>query len=225
MFAKAELSKITIKGAELKTPIEISDPGTLAKFNVWSGPGTSSFPEDADRFVVQWSLVAAERPKGLQRYQVSFYAKFPNEKLVYVVLYEYDPAAQRGYIYLPGRGEEWYGLNMGTIARGVEGHWYRASAGWDAVARPLIASAVTAGRRTGDEDKSQAPARAPQAECTFSDGGTITFGRKASGGSESGDDAWRAGDYEATAFRVSERMLIPPLDSPTEIPSGSYTLY
>jgi hypothetical protein len=85
------------------------------------------------------------RPRGLQRYEVSFYAKFPDEKLVYVVLYEYDPAAERGYIYLPGRGDDSYRLNVGTIANGVqghyEGHWYRALSGWDRVAGPLIESA------------------------------------------------------------------------------------
>ncbi len=40
-FAKADISRITIKGADLKTPIEITDPKTLANFDVWTGPGTS----------------------------------------------------------------------------------------------------------------------------------------------------------------------------------------
>src|SRR6202167_6274027 len=94
---------------------------------------------------------------------------------------------------------------------------YRAAillgAGALAFAAPLFS------RGASDENESQAPIRGPQAECTFSDGSTITFGRKATGESaESGGDVWRAGPYEATAFRVSERMVIPPLDSPTEIP-------
>jgi hypothetical protein len=81
-------------------------------------------------------------------------------------------------------------------------------------------------RGTSDENKSRAPNRGPQTECTFSDGSTITFGRKATGESTgAGGDVWRAGPYEATAFRVSERMVIPPLHSPTEIPAGSYTLF
>jgi hypothetical protein len=93
-------------------------------------------------------------------------------------------------------------------------------AGALAFAAPLFS------RGASDENESQAPIRGPQAECTFSDGSTITFGRKATGESaESGGDVWRAGPYEATAFRVSERMVIPPLDSPTEIPAGSYTLF
>ena len=63
------------------------------------------------------------------------------------------------------------------------------------------------------------------AQCTFSDGSTISFGRKTSGTATAGADSWRAGDYEATTFRVSERMMIPPMESPVEIPAGSYTLF
>src|SRR5580700_11069075 len=49
VFAKADISKITIKGADLKTPIEITDPKILANFNVWTGPGTSgTVPKGAD---------------------------------------------------------------------------------------------------------------------------------------------------------------------------------
>ena len=145
LFAKGDISKITIEGADLKTPIEIIDFRDLkgVGYSPWSGPGVSvNGKAQTEGFIVDdWSQPVTERPKGLQRYKVSFYAKFPDEKLVYVVLYEYDPATGRGYIYLPGRGDEWYGLNMGTIARGVEGHWYRAQAAWESVARPLIAGA------------------------------------------------------------------------------------
>ena len=62
-------------------------------------------------------------------------------------------------------------------------------------------------------------------ECVFLDGSTISFGQKASGARQSGDDVWRVGSYAATAFRVSERMLIPPLDKPINIPPGMYTLF
>ncbi len=80
--------------------------------------------------------------------------------------------------------------------------------------------------QTSSENKSQAPYHALASECTFSDGGTVTFGRKALGTSgASGDGAWRTGRYEATALRVSERMVIPPVDSPLEIPVGSYTIF
>jgi hypothetical protein len=111
VFAKADISKITIRGADLKTTIEITDPKTLARFNVWAGPGTSwgggkSPPAWVNTFIIDWSQIVAKHAKGLQRYQVSCYAKLPNERLIYVVFYEFDPVTQRGYIYLPGRTDE-----------------------------------------------------------------------------------------------------------------------
>jgi hypothetical protein len=143
LFAKGAITKITIEGADLKTPIEITDFRDFKSvaYNVWSGPGVSvNRKAQTEGFIIDdWSQPVTERAKGLQRYKVSFYAKFPDEKLVYVVLYEYDPGTGRGYIYLPGRGDDWYSLNMGTIARGVEGHWYRARTAWDTVVRQLIA--------------------------------------------------------------------------------------
>jgi hypothetical protein len=151
VFAKAETSKITIKGADLRVPIEITDPKTLANFSVWTGPGTSctgaGCPErsarQAESFIVDWSQAVAEPPSGLQRYEVSFYAKTPKERLIYVVFYEYDAATEHGYIYFPGRTEEWYRLNVSTIFHGVEGKWFRAWSVWESVARPLILKATS----------------------------------------------------------------------------------
>ena len=55
----------------------------------------------------------------------------------------------------------------------------------------------------------------PQGTCTFSDGSTISFDH----------EIWRTGDYEAIPFRTSERMAIPPMERPIEIPAGTYTLF
>jgi hypothetical protein len=145
MFAKGSTVKITIKGADLKFPIEITDPEVLTRFQVWSGPGTSAFDPNAGGFVVDWSQAVAEPAKGLPRYEVSFYAKLQNERLVYVVLYAYDPATDHGYIYLPGRTDKWYELNVSTIYHGVEGRWFRAWSAWEVIARPLIAGAKEKG--------------------------------------------------------------------------------
>ncbi len=72
---------------------------------------------------------------------MSFHAKLPDERLVYVVIYEYDPANDQGYVYLPGKTDEWYRLNVGTIFRGVEGNWFFARDAWERIARPLITRA------------------------------------------------------------------------------------
>jgi hypothetical protein len=85
----------------------------------------------------------------------------------------------------------------------------------------LVASLFSQG--TTNNDKSGSPYPVLLTECTFSDGSTIAIGRKASGTANA--NSWHAGHYEATSFSVGERMVIPPLDSPIEIPVGSYTLF
>jgi hypothetical protein len=146
VFAKGDISKITIQGPDLNTPIAITDPKTLPHFTVWNGPGISGPGlNKAHRFIIDWAQPIAERPQELERYQVSFYAEWPTERLIYVVFYEYNPATERGYIYLPGRTDEWYRLNVSTIFRGVEGRWFRASSEWDSFARPLILDAKAQG--------------------------------------------------------------------------------
>ena len=145
LFAKAETSKILIKGDDLSAPIEITDPSVLTKFFVWAGAGTSCTgdcsPPSTESFIVDWSQPVADHPSGLHRYEVSFYAKMPDERLIYVVFYKYDPATAHGYVYFPGRTEEWYRLSVSTIFHGVEGKWFRAWSVWDGIARPLIAGA------------------------------------------------------------------------------------
>lgn len=49
----------------------------------------------------------------------------------------------------------------------------------------------------------------------------MTFGA----GKPASDESWHTGDYDATTLRVSEQMLIPPMDNPLRIPAGSYTLF
>jgi len=151
LFAKGKTIKITIQGADLKSPIEITDPRILANFNVWTGPGTFStqpgFNANAPSFIIDWSQgTMSSPPKGLPLYEVSFYEDFGDkgEKEVYVVSYEYDPSSQRGYVYLPGKGDKWWRLNARAIFRGVEGNWFSAWSSWEDVARPLIEKAKVA---------------------------------------------------------------------------------
>jgi hypothetical protein len=64
----------------------------------------------------------------------------PDERLIYVVFYENDPATRCGYVYFSGT-EKWYRLNVSTIFHGVEGKWFRAWSAWEGVVTPLIAGA------------------------------------------------------------------------------------
>jgi hypothetical protein len=147
LFAKSPIVKITIEGFDLKAPIEVTAPSILAHFNIWTGPGTGSsepgFNPNVPSFIVDWSYGPISNvPEALSTYEVSFYAKLPSERLAYVVYYIYDSSARRGYVYLPGRDDEFYRLNTGTIYRSVEGHWFRSWIAWDNVAAPLIKASL-----------------------------------------------------------------------------------
>jgi hypothetical protein len=75
----------------------------------------------------------------LKCYEVSFHIECrspPNDR--YVVVYEFDPHAEGGYIYLPGRGDERVRSNTFLIYHGVEGKWFCSSPEWERLVRPLL---------------------------------------------------------------------------------------
>jgi len=136
LLAKGKTVKVVIAGGDLAKPVEISDPNTLVKFQVWAGLGTSS--NHSQGFIVDWSGgVIKESPKGLTCYEVSFYVNEPEERIAYVVLYAFDPTG-RGYVYIPGKSDPQFEANVRTIYRGVEGNWFHAWTVWDSLAEPLI---------------------------------------------------------------------------------------
>lgn len=138
LLGKGSTSKVIIEGNGLRAPVTITDAKVLSSFRVWSGPGTSG--NETESFVVDWSQGPIPiSKKDAQRYTVSFYVQLEpkREQLVYVVFYVYDPLKDQGCLYLPGKGEDWYRLNVSTIVRGVEGHWFRASKSWDNVAKQI----------------------------------------------------------------------------------------
>jgi hypothetical protein len=137
LLAKGKTVKIAINGSDLKTPIEISDPNILASFRVWAGPGTST--ADRQGLIIDWSQgPVREPPQAFRGYQISFYVEGLKDQIVYVVYYAFSPGAEGGYVYIPGKSDQWYKLNVRTIFRGVEGEWFRAWSAWERVARPLI---------------------------------------------------------------------------------------
>jgi hypothetical protein len=149
-LAKGVTTKIIIDGAGLAKPIEITDQKVLANFNVWTGPGTVStqqgFNANAPGFIIDWPQgPVAQLPQALRKYQVSFYSDdLSNERAIYVVYYAITPGSEQGYVYLPGKSDEWWKLNVSSITRGVEGKWFHAWDTWESIARPLIKKAKVA---------------------------------------------------------------------------------
>ena len=150
LFAKGQTDKITIEGVGLTMPLEITDP-EVGQFEIFAGPGTwSNGVEGREGFIINWSKgIVAERPTGLQHYKVSFYSKLPGERpayqVIYMVSYDYDPSMNQGYIYLPGKTDEWFKVNLRMWhGQGFEGNWAYATSAWESFVRPLIAKARAA---------------------------------------------------------------------------------
>ena len=145
---KGPTIKIIIKGNDLPSPIEITDPKVLQDFNIWTGPGTST--NEKEGLIVRWSAgTVTERPAGLPRYEVSFYAKHHQDGLDYVVYYEFDRSTGQGYVYIPGKDDDWWERNTFSIYRSmygpIEGHWFHTRRIWEDLANPLITRLEVAG--------------------------------------------------------------------------------
>jgi hypothetical protein len=146
LLAKGPTTEVVIEGPGLSKAIEITDRKILANFNVWAGPGTFStqpgFNANAPSFIIDWSQGPVPEVSGaLEKYQVSFYSKELSERPIYVVYYAVARGSEPGYVYLPGKSEEWWRLNVTSIIRGVEGKWFHAWSTWENIARPLIETA------------------------------------------------------------------------------------
>ncbi len=127
--AKGETIKLTITGPGLAAPVEIVEPAILAGSNVFAGSFIGETVDTAPQVKVA-------------TYRVSFDVQPPQNrpvKTAYAVLVAHDARTGALWLYLPGRGEAGYGLNVGTILRdGQDGHWHRPPAAWaSAIAKYL----------------------------------------------------------------------------------------
>jgi hypothetical protein len=147
LLAKGPTLKFTIEGPDLSSPIEISDELVLEKFQVWAGAGNYSMDVKTgvttpltEGFIVDWGKGAVGKQVilGLPQYKVSFHVIHQDRPTSYVVFYAFDTATGKGYVYLPGEGEPYWGSNVYLIWRRVEGKWLNASVAWTDFARPVI---------------------------------------------------------------------------------------
>ena len=118
--AKGGADKITIVHPDLAEAIEVIDPQILESFSPWAGQFI-----DADKPLVEPPYVGLRLP-----YQVYFHHEQDSGelKINYMFYYYPDPSGDRGYIYLPGYGEPFYRVNIGTIIRAeADGRWHEAA--------------------------------------------------------------------------------------------------
>jgi hypothetical protein len=135
--AKGDTVRIIIKGGNLAGPIEITG-AAVARFNVWSGPGTS--PNSPQGLIVDWSAGEAKPPQGVPVYDIDIVTTRQNPG-TYKVRYILDPTTNRGYVYIPGKADEAYHDNTWLIYRGAEGKWFPAWSEWEDLTHSLIVRA------------------------------------------------------------------------------------
>jgi len=154
--AKSETARIEI--AKGKRPfLTLSGEESAGRFTIWSGPGTSATAPDP-RDIADWNAGAVEPPRNLQVYKVRIYCaalgETPREtvpsSLCYGLRYGIDRDTGQGYIQVPPEHDRDFPDNTRTIYRGVEGRWFRASAGWEERVRPQLDAALTPPARLVD---------------------------------------------------------------------------
>jgi hypothetical protein len=124
LHAKSPTVKLTVTAPTLSHPLDITDSRVLMSSHVFAGA-----------FLAGGSIAP---DASLPRYKVAFHVELPKwmnagVQVKYVVLYAKDSRTGRGFIYLPGRGEDGYRLNVGTIIRdGQDGTWHSAASEWAA---------------------------------------------------------------------------------------------
>lgn len=106
LLAKGSTVKLTISGPGLADPVTLTNQEAVSA-NVWAGD------------FVDWNAGPAKTPSDAPRYTVQFYVAPPRSevKMMYVVDYVWDTGVRRALVRFPGRGDEWYRLNVSTILR------------------------------------------------------------------------------------------------------------
>jgi hypothetical protein len=131
--------KLVVNGPGLRNDVEITDPPAIAA-NVYGG-----------NFM---TTTATEPDKTWPRYRVAFYINTRERGVVlaYAVSYVRSPKTGEGFVYLPGRGEADYGLNISTVIRdggsspglqlARDGAWQHVDAAWGAAINAYLPRAI-----------------------------------------------------------------------------------
>jgi hypothetical protein len=114
-----ETARITISGPGVAPPIEVTEARVLALSNVYAGA-----------FI---GAPASEPDAAWPRYAVTFdiQTRAGVKTGAYVIDYVKSRWTGEGFVHLPGRGDDRYRINIGTIMRGAQdGAWHHAAATW-----------------------------------------------------------------------------------------------
>ena len=152
-YPKRYTERITIAGTGRYG--EITGEAAHSQFSVGGGPGfsTNGVPQLKGWIVQDWLTQLPEPSATLTRYAVTFhitvFKNSPDQKHEqYRISYAHDPATKRGYVRLPGKGEEHYLENVRIVGRGdaFEGHWFAGAPAWNAAVETALQSHARASR-------------------------------------------------------------------------------
>jgi hypothetical protein len=140
VLAKVPVGKITIESHNLPGPLEVTDPDIVDRFNPW-----------AAQFIGMVGPFRRPPDVGLQTpYQVYFYLENGHGQLElsYLLYYYPQPAGTRGYIYMPGKGEPYYPVNVRTILREEsDGRWHQSTPVWEEAFDQILSERSNAANR------------------------------------------------------------------------------
>lgn len=123
-WAKGHTSRLVLSCMGFSHPVEITNPAALTMEN---GPWGGGFIDSTKARVTA-------APTNRRTCEVDFYVRYSprEERLAYVVYYYPGTGRESGYLYLPGKGEPWYALNVSAMFRtGIDGTWRVASPDWE----------------------------------------------------------------------------------------------
>ena len=121
--------KLVVNGPGLRDNVEITDPPAIAA-NIYGGNFMTTATTEPD--------------KTWPRYRIVFYLNKGGRGVVaaYAVVYVRNPKTGEGFVYLPGRGDADYRLNISSIIRdgsaspglqpARDGQWQCAETSWSA---------------------------------------------------------------------------------------------
>lgn len=117
--SKVPTVALSITGPGFELPLHLDSP-EVTEAHVWMG----NFAD--------WQSGAQQEPTGdLPRYAVHFWVRTTPVQMKYVVDFVWDETHDKGYIYLPGRGDPRFYNNVYSILReNQDGKWFNASDTW-----------------------------------------------------------------------------------------------
>jgi hypothetical protein len=126
--------RLEVSGAALSKAVHVTNRDLLEMSNVYGGQFLGVPADSVDsglpRYVV--SLVVESRTPMPALAPTGTYKR-------YTFHYALDRRSGKGFIYLPGRGEDGYRGNIGLIIRDDhDGRWHHASETWAALLNPYL---------------------------------------------------------------------------------------